>query len=686
MGSSILPFIAQGPTPVQATDVLGQAAKVAGIQTQRAQTQNVEANTAQTQEATHGIALENTLKQRSVDAQKALVGLLKQNTTQLSDGSTATNMGNVIGQYRSLYPDKALELEQKSLEVENQRTIAAKNQFDLGAAQQKHLGFSLGTAGFTDPDSASRDPNIVAKFANLYDQATKDGTAHLIGITPQQFAQNPQAYIPKLSNLVNQSGAKSEALRQASDQIDLRTKQLGQVREAYAQGMEGLTSPGDYSKLIRSISDNFDPHVVAAANLAPPNTIQTPQQLAAAKQSAALTQMSPSERVNYVDKVRHETAEEANQRLTAAAEAAKAGTAAGELRLKQFESSQAFGPQAFGPTGGAPSARPVATGGAPTAPTQSAPVGRAAGSLTPPVNGPRAQAALATPAAPVQPTAQPPASPQAAVPAVEMPILNVDGKKIDLNGTTPLAREWQSKPPLVRDMALRLLDGSSVPGGGGMAGVPGMALQNQAATLASKINPHYAQQADARKEIYGTEAQQKILSANTAISHSANLLSAAQKLGNGNFTPINKLELIKNAMTGKEEPTDFENIRDAYVREIGKYFAGGQMGQTEFQEAAGRIATANSLKQLQGAVRENNKLLMGGMKEREQQFNDLNNGAILGNRQQFITDDSKKVLKGQGLLKSVTQTQLQDYAKKHLGGDVDRATKEAKSKGYEIER
>lgn len=712
--ADILNQIAQGPAPVQPVNVLGNAAAVANIQAQRAQTAETQARipqiAAQTdltraqigveQQMQHGAELDNVLKQRNVTAQQALVGLLQKNTSKLPDGSTATNMGNVIGEYRSLYPDKALELEQKSLEVEAHRSTVAQNQFNLASAQQKHVGFSLATAGFTDPDAAAKDPQIVAKFNDLYQQAQKDGTAQLIGVTPQQFAQNPSAYIPKLSNLVNQSGAKADALEQASKQVDLRVKQLGEVRTAFAQGMQNVSTPEQYKALVASIGENFDPHVVASANLAPPNTVTSPQAIAATKQAAALTQMDPKERVTYLESVRHNTAQEASQRLTAAAEASKANTAAGELSLKR---SLIGSDEPAAPTGGVSVPQPVpvtpaAGGGAPMAPTQAAPYGRNASSLTPPINGPRATAQLAqapavgqVPQAPGTPqpapvaTAPAQAAPAAPVTGGKNPVLTVDGKQIDLNGNTPIAREWQSAPKLVRDTALRLLSGNDGGGGAGMAGLEGMAVSGRAVDLASKINPHYAAQAEARKDSYGTQAQTAILAANTAISHSDNLLKLAAKLGDTNFRPIKTVELIKNAMTGKEEPTDFENVRDAYVRELGKYFAGGQMGEGEFNVAASRIAAANSLTQLKGAVRENNKLLMGGMKEREQQFNDLNNGAILGNRQKFITPDSRKILKSQGLVKAVNQAQLSDYAKKNLGGDTARAIKEAKDKGYEIE-
>lgn len=667
--ADILSSIAQGPTPVTPVNVLGNAAQVAGIQQQRAQTAATQAQlpliAAQTQgaqEQAHGITLDNVLKQRNVNAQQALVGLLQKHTQKLPDGSTATDMGNVIGEYQALYPDKALELQQKSLEVENQRAVTARNQFELASAQQKHVGFSLGTAGFADPDSAAKDPQIVSKFNNAYQQAQKDGTAQLIGVTPQQFAQNPSAYIPKLANLVNQSGAKSDALKQGAEQVDLRVHQLGQVREQFAQGMQSVSTPQEYAKLYNSLAGSLDPHAFAAANLAPPSTVSTPQSIAAIKQAAALTQMSPADRLKLTEEIRHNTQTEISARLTASAEAAKANTAAGELGLKRFESSQAFGPGALAGGGGggvaAPApvpggpGQPPATGGVPQAPTPSAPTGRVATSLTPPVNGPRATAQLAqapvaqtAPAAPVQqaPTAPAPAA------GKQFPIMTVDGKKLDLNGSTPTARAWQSAPPVVQGAALKLLTGDAG-GGVGMAGIPGMAVQNQAAALALKINPHYVQQSEARKDAYGTSAQQQILSANTAISHSNNLLDAANKLGNTRFPSINKTKLIANAQTGKEEPTNFENIRDAYVRELGKYFAGGQLGEKEFDQAASRIAAANSPDQLRGAVKANNKLLLGGMTERESQYNDLNNGAIMGDRQRFLNADSRDTLKRQGLM------------------------------------
>lgn len=660
---SVLNQIAQGPTPVQPVDVLGNAAKVAGIQNQRAQTAEtqaripaIQAQTEQTQAQTQGVNLDNVLKQRNVNAQQALVGLLQKHTQKLPDGSTATDMGNVLGEYRSMYPDKALELEQKSLEVQQHRSELAQNQFNLASAQQKHLGFSLGTAGFTNPDAA-KDPQIVQKYASLYDQAQKDGTVQLLGgITPQEFAKNPAAYTPTLVNLTNQSGAKSEALKQGADQVDMRVKQLGQVREAYAQGLQEVSTPEQYAKLYSTLATQLDPQAFAAANLAPPNTVTTPQAIASAKQGAALAVMAPGDRLKLVQQIQHETNQDISARVGANAEAAKAGTAAAEAGVKQTESQQAFGvtPQNSMRLGGAGGAPPVATpgGGAAAPPTQANPAGRAATSLTPPINGPRATAQAGR-----APIAAPPAAPQQQAPAApapqqgepKYPVLTVDGKKIDLNGSTPTARAWQSAPPLVQQAATSLLTGDNG-GGSGMAGIAGMAVQNQAKQLALKINPHYFQQAEARKDVYGTAAQQQILSANTAISHSANLLDAAKGLKNTNYPVINKATLIAKAQSGQPEPTNFENIRDKYVHELEKYFSGGQGSEKEFDQAVSRIAAVNSPAQLRGAVQANNKLLLGGMTEREAQYNDLNNGAIMGDRQKFLNPDSREILKKQGLM------------------------------------
>lgn len=669
--ADILDRIAAGPTPVQPVNVLGNAAQVASIQQQRAQTANTQAQlpliAAQTQgaqEQAHGITLDNVLKQRNVNAQQALVGLLQKHTQKLPDGSTATDMGSVLGEYRSMYPDKALELEGQAIDIQNRRTLAAKNDYELKAAQQGHAGFALGSAGFGNPESAEKDPQIVQKYANWWQQAQKDGTDQLIGITPQQFAQNPRAYLPKLSDFVNQSGQLSAVNKQAADQVTLRQSQLGQVRTAYAQALANAQGPGDYPKIVAEISKQFPPEVVAAANLAPSGMVQTPAQLSTAKESAALSQMSPEDRTKFLQQKQHETNQDISGRLQAQSAAAEAATKRGELGVHQVESQTAFGAQPLNSLGGGAGGaavpaipggpgQPPATGGVPQAPTPSAPTGRVATSLTPPINGPRAtaQAASIPVAAPVVPQA--PTAPTS--PAGKFPVLTVDGKKIDLNGTTPTARAWQlddngrPRAPLVQQAALNLLTGNA-DAGAGMAGIPGMALMNQAKALALKINPHYVQQSEARKDVYGTVAQQAIQSSNQAIAHSEVLTGAAKKLNNTNYPIINTATLIAKAQSGQPEPTEFENARDAYVREVGKAFAGGQLGEKEFEQAAGRIAKANSTQAMLGAVKINNKLLMDAMQDREKIYNDQNNGAIMGDRQRFILDDSKRILKSQGLM------------------------------------
>lgn len=646
---AILPILAQGPAPVQVQSPLDLAGKVAAIQGQRAQTAEtqaripaIQAQTQAAQAATQGAQIENALKQRTLDAYQTLRGLMTQHTTQLPDGSTAVDMPSVLGKFRSQFPDKAMELETQQLGLQEKRATVAKNTFELQAAQQKNVGFSLASLGFADQNAAN-DPQLAAKYASGYAQAQQNGTAHLYPTDPQTFAQNPQAWLPKLRDMATQSGALADAAKQKAELVDTQMKQLGQGRTMFAQGMESVHSPQDYAKLYDSISRALPPETFHALQLAPPNTVQTPAAIAATKQSAALTQMTPSERLELVEKNRHAMAEEANQRITAAAEASKATTAAGELALKRFETSQIY--QTNGgnvPGGGGGVAATVAPATAQTVPT--APV---AGG--PSLNGPPQPSA---PAAPGTPQGGSIAAAQAPAAPGTQPIFNVGGKQIDLNGNGPQARIWQKETPLVRQMATMLLTGQ---GGaaGGMGGERTISLRTRAADLASKIDPQYQLHAKAREDLYTSEtAQKSVLAANTSIVHSQQFMRDIDEAGTGSIPILNRAKLAVEAEMGNPAPTKLEAVRQQYVAEIKKYFDGGAFTEGEYNRALDNMGKANSPAALKGAIMETNKMLAGGLDQRDKLINDVNNGGITGQRIKLLTDEAKQVLKDQKVLPS----------------------------------
>jgi hypothetical protein len=642
--SSILGALAAGPAAPQIANPVDIAGKVAGIQQQRAQTAGIQAGIGQTQAQTQGINIENALKQRTLDAQQALVGLLKDHTTTLKDGTTATDMPSVLGKYRTMYPDKALELEHSVLQNQEQRTTVAKNSFELQAAQQKNLGFALGTAGFGDASSAN-DPQIAQKYAAVYEKAQQNGTAHLLPTDPQTFASNPQAWIPKLRDQATQSGAMADAAEQKAKLIDINQKQLEQGRTMFAQGMQQVKSPQDYANLVDSVSKAIPPDIFHAMGIAPPNTVNTPQAIDEAKKSAALTQMSPSERAKLVEENRHNTATEYAQRLTAAAEQSRASTAAGELGIKRAEFQQEFGVPAQGGGGGGVSAGPP--------PAAGAPVG--GGAPVAPPSGPAVSQRPAlgqTPQAPGQAAAAPPVAQQPAQTTGKLPILQVQGKPLDLNGNSPQARAWQSEPsPVVRSMAMNLLSGQGGTGGGGMGGIGSLALKNRAQELASKIDPQFALHAKAREDLYSSEtAQKSILAANTSIEHSGQLVRDIDRIGTGQIPILNRVKLEALAQSGSENLAPLEAVRQQYVAEIKKYFDGGAFTESEYNRALGNLGPAQNPKALKKAILETNEMLMGGLQQRDTLINDNNNGAILGQRIPILTEQAKQVLRDQKLI------------------------------------
>jgi hypothetical protein len=638
MGSipgSLIAALAAGPTPVKAPDILQSvtapqqaAAQVLGARAQlaeaRAGTQEKQALTAQAQAQTAGINVENQLKQRSLDAKKTLGSLLQQNTVKNPDGSVSTNMGNVLGQYRSQYPEFALELEKQQLDLENQRATAAKNEFELKSAQTKHLGFQAAALGLDKPDFA-QDPSAVSKYQALYNAAQQNGTAQFLPASPAEFARNPAAYASKIAQFTQQSGGLSEALTQKAATIDQNQKQVGQARTFFAQQLAQAKTPQDYAKAYQQTQQQFG-DVFPAMNLPAPNTVQNSHDLSMAASAAQLSQMAPHEAAEYVEKVKQDTRiaaveqQKANaETMKARASQAEAGAAIQGAKIKALEFGQQYG---------------VDVNGKP---------------LPPQLGGGLASGGPST---------------------LNVPQADGSSKKLDLGTFGP----WKAASPLVQQTALAYLTGKNVPSRDSKD-----PIAVRAYNLASQVDPQFQDRAQARGKFLN-DSTPLISNANTAIQHSQDLLEKIDKVGTGNLKVMNRLTLLKNLETGKPAPSELEAVRDQYAAEIQKYFNGGTFTQGEYEKALDNLASSNSPAALKGVIKSTNKMLAQGLGVRAKEYNETLGGNITGGGVSFMQPESKAILDKQGVAtgaaaKVATMDHVKAYANKYLNGDIGKAKK-----------
>lgn len=164
-------------------------------------------------------------------------------------------------------------------------------------------------------------------------------------------------------------------------------------------------------------------------------------------------------------------------------------------------------------------------------------------------------------------------------------------------------------------------------GGGGMAGMAGMVdalgsykldpntafARMQPGMKASVISQVQAKYPDYDPTTYSAKrkaagdftsgAQGNSLRAfAVGLDHLDQLGKLSDALDNGNIQLVNKIGNAVAQQTGNPAPTNFDTAKAIVSKEVAKALVGGQTGQAERQEMEHLISSANSPKQLKGAM------------------------------------------------------------------------------------
>jgi len=89
---------------------------------------------------------------------------------------------------------------------------------------------------------------------------------------------------------------------------------------------------------------------------------------------------------------------------------------------------------------------------------------------------------------------------------------------------------------------------------------------------------------------------------NTAREHLKTFNSLADALNNGNVQALNKLGNTFGVQFGSDKATNFNIVKQAFASEVGKAFAGANVGEGDRQEIGKQISAASSPAQLRGVA------------------------------------------------------------------------------------
>lgn len=191
------------------------------------------------------------------------------------------------------------------------------------------------------------------------------------------------------------------------------------------------------------------------------------------------------------------------------------------------------------------------------------------------------------------------------------------------------------------------------------------------------INPDFkSSDFDVEKKVQekytsGSAADQ-LTAINTSRNHMATFKTTADALDNGNFKLANQAGNWLNTEFGSDKSTNFNVARSAFAGEVGKAFAGANVGVADRQELIDKINSSSSFAQLKGYADTADELLAGKQKSIKEGFDSGMQGKPnFGNNQPAPA-------------KVLTSSQIQQAAKDH-GVSVDEATRQAKAAGYTIQ-
>lgn len=149
------------------------------------------------------------------------------------------------------------------------------------------------------------------------------------------------------------------------------------------------------------------------------------------------------------------------------------------------------------------------------------------------------------------------------------------------------------------------------------AGTPGTTTPNIAQ---NKMN-YATETAEQKAFTSGTQGQQ-LTAINTARNHMQTFKETADALDNGNFLLANRIGQALGMQFGGDKATNFNIAKTAFAGEVGKAFAGANVGVSDRQELMDKISAASSPAQLKGYADNADKLLEGKQQSLKQSYSE----------------------------------------------------------------
>ncbi len=188
-----------------------------------------------------------------------------------------------------------------------------------------------------------------------------------------------------------------------------------------------------------------------------------------------------------------------------------------------------------------------------------------------------------------------------------------------------------------------------------------------------KYNPEYdgTQFANRNKtrQAFTTGSQGKeVVALNTAIAHIDQMSDAAEKLGNGDFTPSNEGYQWFQQTFGADAPTNFAALQNFVAGEVAKSLSGGQPTQSEIEHQRQNVGRYSSPKQLAGYMNTVIPVLGSKAANLDHQYH-----VAMGEKDPWtaLFPDSKDILKRRGFDPDHPSTiKTKQLKAKNAAGDV----------------
>jgi len=147
------------------------------------------------------------------------------------------------------------------------------------------------------------------------------------------------------------------------------------------------------------------------------------------------------------------------------------------------------------------------------------------------------------------------------------------------------------------------------------AGAPGA----QTPDIATNKRNYATETAEQKAFTSGSQGQQ-LTAIGTARNHMQTFMQTADALDNGDFLKANQIGNYLGMQFGSDKATNFNIAKSAFAGEVGKAFAGANVGVQDRQELMDKIGAASSPAQLKGYAQKADELLAGKQKSLKQSY------------------------------------------------------------------